>query len=76
MARAAEARGGGVWRSEGAARQGAVVGGNARRDGLGGGIDGYGVGCPPGVLSCGLGNHLGEVEGFAEGGGKGGADVA
>lgn len=59
---------------EGAAREGAVVGGDAGGDGGVVGVDGEGVGGAAGVLA--LRDHLGEFEGFGAGGEDGGAHEA
>lgn len=74
VARSAETdrSGGGV--SQGATGQGAVVGGDAGGQGRVGGVDGDSVGGRAGVLV--LGHHLREVEGFAQGRGERGADIA
>lgn len=72
MARAPEVFEAGGWGGEGAAGEGAVLGGDTGRYGGVAGVDGDGVG---GALGVGVvGDHLGEGETVGDFGGDGGAD--
>lgn len=72
MSRTTEAGRGGVGVREGSDGEGAIPGADSGRDGSVGGVNGDGVGGAAEVFV--VGDHLGEVEAFGEGGSHGGAD--